>query len=387
MNSDPTPFSVAWTAQDTKAWLEDYHTPGDAAPINQGGIDKKSLARACGQHVAWLIQQGADIWPEHCEHLKTPFMMALRRLRENPEDAVAQDDVGQRLERQLDMMFLYGARNDTSTPGEIHEAMQAKMVQGDFPNTLSDPQLCFSSGEHVQVRAMGWKFQAGRMAASDDPNSWRRVFTPLQEGDIAPPQTHTAIIPVPSGQLLIADWFRIDAFNALTKPLDDEDSADGLSSTAGRAAVSLRYAQRLGVVHVFGRAPSIVCEEGAVKVGHLDPDEKTPAHYVGQIMADLRWTTIVDRAHLVSLLAGELGAEAAQAEVDALAQDPDVLTVQVNPGTHHLYFAGDAHTFQATAGEQFMVDGLDLDTFEEPVFVLTEQALAPAIKVRRQPGL
>lgn len=130
-----------------------------------------------------------------------------------------------------------------------------------------------------------------------------------------------------------------------------------------------------------------LAHKGVIKTGYLDPEaSEDPVNLAGSINADLRWTTIVDRQHLVDLLAQDMGAEPAAAAVsELLKQNPDILQVQVEPGTHHLYFAGDSQTFARTAGDRFAVEGLYLEDFEEPVYALTDQPLQPAATMRRSP--
>lgn len=120
-------------------------------------------------------------------------------------------------------------------------------------------------------------------------------------------------------------------------------------------------------------------------MGFLNPDAPSPASLKGEIRANLRWTTLVDRGHLVSLLEPILGLDEASRQVEDYAQStPDLVRLQVEPGTHHLYFSGSALRFQETIGARFQAEGLYLEDFQEPAFVLTHAPLDPVLAAPRK---
>lgn len=131
---------------------------------------------------------------------------------------------------------------------------------------------------------------------------------------------------------------------------------------------------------MFGRSPSIFSHQGVIKAGYNPADEQDPS-FLCRIDADLRWTTMVDRQHLVSLLTPALGLPEAEKQVHEYEQthSPQPFHAQVEPGIHHLYFSGDPTTFANTVADEFHAEGLYLDDFSTPSFVLTDQPLQPAL--------
>lgn len=404
------PFSQRWLPGDTRQYLEKQAFPRDATYAEQDQWRREvarpmddRLAGAVGEHVAWLLFKQADVLPDYSDALRTPLMVALRELAKEPENKQAQLEVGRFFLSHLS--FHWFAHNRLTQAATFHDQLVDHIESGNFKQLCSDDQTCSSTGLRVNYNFNGWKAQAGQVHIGLDPaHPFRATFEPLTADTLVAPQTYTATIPVPSGKLLIGDWIRLKALNALAEPVDNDEPPSALSSTEGRAQRSLRYAQRLGMVHVFVRSPSVMASLGAITAGdlHRDPETgeaKEPQGLVGKIDADLRWTTIVDRQHLVSLLTPSLGAEEAERQVkevedhqgDYRAQGNDrVLKVSVNPGTHHLYFAGDEDTFAKTVSQAYASDGLFLEEdYRYPGFALTETPLAPATqpkpKRRRSP--
>lgn len=390
MNSPPQPFNQSWTADDTQGYVGMLQFPSGGSAQEQHAWrenilapQEEKLSQAIGRHVAWLMGNGRDVAPAHSQSLKTPFLSNLRALQENKDNTQAQYHCGRDFYHALiNSFFFEHHKREQETAQQTHDALTGFIEQGDFGRIFDDHQTCFDTGLRLQYQYQQWKGACVQRHYQYDEDLGRdKLFMiPLKEEDITPPHTLTAQIPVPSGRLLIADWFRIPAFNELTRPLDDNETHDAFQSVHGRAQVSRRYAEQLGVVHVFCKSPSIVQSMGAITAGTLMRDEDfeaiEPKGLVGKIDADLRWTTIADPQHLVLLLSKTLGHEEAQRQVDDyVRQTPDIIQVQVAPGTHHAYFSGSEDVFRDTIGQEFASEGLFLEDFEWPGLALTQSPL------------
>jgi hypothetical protein len=405
MTSSALPFDQAWSQADTAEWINEPAFPQEGTPTEQEAWRRTvaqprrdKLALAVGRHMAWLLSEGQDLLPPHAEHVSSRLLHALRELINHPTDARIQMEAGQPFAADLDKQMFVRRRHpkegeDTLTA--IDQALRQKVIQGEFD--FDDRLFCHASGQNLTADFKNWSCELGVQTFPTDPvtGRFRRQVTPIVAGQIPAQGTHTCTIPVPSGHLLVADWLRIPAFNELTKPVDDDEAGEAINSIAGRAERTRRYAERLGVVHVFGGSPSLLTGHGVIKVGHLDPNAPEPTGGVAaRISADLRWTTIVDRAHLVTLLTPSLGAEGAEKEISAYERQmkrecQDLFHLHVAPGTHHLYFAGDYRTFSKTVGQSFASEGLYLEDFESPGFALTAdplQAVLSPSSVRRPSG-
>ena len=406
MPPSPQPFSQRWTPEDTRQQVEAPDFPRHGTPAEQhhwrqhvlAPLDE-NLGQAIGEHLAWLLSQGVDVLPPHSDRLETPLLRAFRGLINAPEDREAQIEAGRPFVNHLSLYF-YVHKDRLKDPA-FHDELVAHISAGNFESLCGDRQTCAATGLRVNYNFHNWQGVAGQILFLDPDRPYRSTFEPLAPETLAPPQTYTATIPVPSGVLLIADWIRIPAFGELAKPVDDDEPGDALASTEGRAQRTVRYAERLGVVHAFVQSPGIVASLGAVTAGYLHRDQDSgeaiePPGLKGQIHASLRWTTMVDRQHLVDLITPALGAEEAERQVSDLEQGKGhyagerVIRVEVTPGMHHLYFSGDERTFASTIGQSFASQGLYLEEdFQSPGLALTEeplQPLAPKAATARKPG-
>lgn len=390
MRAFPRPFADAWTLDDTRHCLASPPFPKDGTFAEQDTWRREvlqprneRLADAFGGHLAWAAAQGAVVVPPHTDHAHTPWLAALRGLLDCPDSEAAQRDAGLPFARSMMVQSVLDPAWQGGTPEETHARLLGWVEAGNFSH-VRDPDTCRQTGVRFEIEFHGWNATAVQRQWGD---GLRSTSVPVGPDTFQAPGTETVALPVPSGHLLVADWFRIPAFQALTQPLDRE-APDAMDSIGGRAGITRRYAERLGVAHVFGCSPDVVAGRGAVTVGYLDVDGPRPAGLVGSIDASLRWTTLVDRQHLVALLAPALGSNGAEEAVAAYeAATPELLHVHVAPGTHHLYFAGDGPTFARTfdqafdAGDLFLDEVLDdkeqlrEEMFPMPLFALTEQPL------------
>ena len=387
----PAPFSESWTLADTQDRLNepDFPSKGTSAAQEKwrqevGYPGDKKLSAAIGRHIAWMMQSGVQVVPPFCENVAVRVVSALKQLQEDPNNDEAHREAGQFFSRQMSIgACFYQHKDEPLVASAVHERLLSVVEAGEFKFNPSDGGPCELSGMPLHILFQGWEGLAATVWREPAPAGsyfGKAHYTALSENSVPVQGAETVSLPMPTGELLIADWFRIPAFHDLTNVIDDAgDSDHNISTIAGRATRTRRYANELGVAHVACRSPAILQDEGVIKAGYLDPEANEPANFKGHISADLRWTTMVDRGHLVELLTPALGEKEAKRQVaEHLKENRDIIKVKVEPGTHHLTFAGTSGFFQKTIGERFQAEGLYLEDFEEPAFVLTKEPLAPA---------
>lgn len=227
---------------------------------------------------------------------------------------------------------------------------------------------CFVSGDRFKLELEGWRFQLGQI--SD------RKFVPME--DISLPPIVECEIEFKSGELLVADWFRLDAFTNGVQAT--EDPSIDINSIYGCARRTEEYLKKHQFVSVFvgNSSPEVFAHDGALVVGRTDDDLGDVSHLsaCGHVITDLWWVTIIDRQRLIEILSDELGADAAETAVRDYLANSDVLRLQVTPGTYRLYFSGAPDTFL----EHFSSPDLEVDTTLQPMFVLSNRPLHLAEK-------
>lgn len=239
------------------------------------------------------------------------------------------------------------------------------------------------------------------------------AYVPLEAWAAPKPFRHVEI-PLPSGILMMADWFRIPGFN---DGVGKEDySGPGIGSDLGIDQRTQDHFERLGLmrIHATNCVPSVMRDGEALRVGHFDEDHEDfwaenpddpddvipsglqPPEIVGRVCCDLWDVTFADREVLIDILmAGSAAIDAnggigvrgdevtgaprdrdeAGAMLDLYAHQNDVAVVTFEPGTVlHCYMATGHGTMEF--GEEFESADLERKEWLKDMFVLSARPLA-----------
>lgn len=238
-------------------------------------------------------------------------------------------------------------------------------------------------------------------------------FEDLAPWEAPKPMRHLEMT-LPSGVLMMADWFRIPGFNEGVS--DPEDEYKSINSDQGIDERTRDHFERLGLmrIHTTNCVPSLVKDGDAIRVGWLDEDhdsfwtdegKRTDVEMpesLGNICCDLWDATFADREILIDILVaggeklaanagiGERGREIAgyatsRDEAAALleayvAEHGYVRKLEFEPGTTlHVYMAA-GHGAQQF-GETFRSPDLSDWEFMDELFIISTKELEidPAI--------
>lgn len=265
------------------------------------------------------------------------------------------------------------------------EFVTAAEQAGPFTFSAGD---CMVTGERMFVAMKGWKPLLGSLKPVDG----KRSFVPLMQ-DAALPSVKHIEIPVPSGQLLIADWFRIPAFNEVVKANEGHPSLPSVNTVAGQQITSEAYAKRHGFISVCvgNTSPSVVASGPGQFCIASTEDDILPASVknLGSVCTDLWWVTVIDRKVLTDIVASKIGQKAAEAQVEQYLKESsgDILTVNIPSGQPlHAYFESE----EGLQG-RFEAEGVTTKGFETLYAVLSTKPLTWSDcltqDVKKKPGL
>lgn len=383
------PFATTWTQADSQR-LYDLEVEAPDSQVDPSGFDAwrkrfwpvmEELQRAVAGHILHLAETTGLSQPPHAEAAQTPWLSLWRK-------ASAQEALeGYEFERLGHMFYMALARNfgavrrprageEAPEAATLHRTLVELIEAGNFSSFETEREECLLSGSSLSLELKGWA-PSFRIFKPE----FRR-FDALAEGDIVAPGLEHVTIRVPTGHLLVADWFRHAAFTSQTdKVLEGNPS---INNEAGCVERTRRMAEQLSVASVFvgNTSPEIVAHQGGLRMGYLgDEDEGAgglEGSSMGSICTDLWWATIVDKQVLVDILAQTLPRPEAVAEVDKLIREQasDIREVQVEPGEYHLYFAGSPETF----AQHFWMEEVGFQGFEEPMLALHPTSLTPVLK-------
>jgi len=250
---------------------------------------------------------------------------------------------------------------------EIAKAAYDKLIAAISEGRLplmngQEADYCHITGDRLYIQLDGWTprlFQRG-----DD-----RKFVEIT--DIQRPASVAVEVEFKSGDLLIADWFRIPEVTAARKGI----SAFDINSEAGIEQATEWLLREKGIlsVSVGNTSPRVIPQDGALVFGWIDEDAELSVKDIGSVCTDLWWVTVVERERLIEIVAESRGREEAEQVVAEYLRkhEDDIVRAQVEPGVHHLYFSGDYHGFR----DAFRSPDLEIAHGIQPFFVLSDRPL------------
>ncbi len=280
------------------------------------------------------------------------------------------------LDHDLSMEIAGSRRRIQGTPEEIRAKGYAEVVvrmnQGDFPHLGSDgADECSVTGKRLYTVISGWK--AALCEAVDKPGS-RREMVPIRE-EAALPTVIAHTIPVPSGKLLVADWFRMDD-NLFTQVVKEGAPEESINTAFGRKLLTQHYAEKFGFmsVEVGNTSPSIVKRDDHLVVGYFNDDEFTPeGKVIGSVCTDLWWVTAIDAQVFENVVATRVGHEEAKSLVDAFVKKEvasgNINVVEVEHGELSFHFTAERDDLAQFRAPEVSFEGM------EPYLVMSQKSL------------
>jgi len=372
----PMPFPAAldfkdsWLLEDSRQYV-----------LGNGRPDTVLREKILG-HLLFLAQEGRIGPMQYADEVRAPWVAQWEALFDPTFD---QSQVGERWIHMFSQAFVSGFREGTGLFGakggneevvaEFHRKALAFMEVGRFEffdvSLVQGQDFCSRTGAKLAFEFEGWVPTLGiQQAPSYD-------FVPVTPGLL--PRTeglHEMEVDFPSGQLLVADWFRIDAFSEVTDEWEEVEGFVSLNSEAGQLWRTQRLAEQ-GVVCVgTHRSPAILQEGGVLQAVVLSEEGETLRSPVGSVSTRLWAVSVVDRQTLREILEKRLTPAEATAAIDEMMATEDITQVSVKPGRHHLYFGSTPEHF---AGVTNTLEA-NWEGVEEPVFALSDHPLVPALK-------
>lgn len=367
--------------------------------VEQGraGISEYGLNCLMRAPLPMAIAQGA--WEGAYDHLK-----ALRVARgfEMHAGHSASEKVGAKADMPMTAEDLPAIAEAAASAAErVGTGMQRHVMIGrDITCRKTDARLAWKEGALLAPSLGIWHYPewgAKGRARFEDLGPWE-----------APKPMRHLEITLPSGVLMMADWFRIRGFNEGVK--DPEDEYRSINSDQGIDERTRDHFERLGLmrIHTTNCMPNLVRDGDAIRVGWLDEDhdslwtedgtrtEVELPETLGNICCDLWDATFADREILIDILVAggeKLAAndgkddcdrvvagyatsrDEAAALLDAYAaEERHVRRLDFEPGTAlHVYMAT-GHGAQAF-GEKFRSADLSEWDFMDELFIISTKEL------------
>lgn len=218
--------------------------------------------------------------------------------------------------------------------------LEARMDTGTSDILWAGEDKDFVSGEDLSFVLSDWNLVVGRRI-----RDWRNrpLGSTLERiEDLEPTRLHHVEIDVPSGRLLVAEWFHAPGFTDL---VDEGDPWRG-GSYAENEADAERYASTHGFTSVSTarRCLTVFRKGDGIGIGHHDEDGDHPkpkgCRRVKDFMVDLRKVTVSDRSVLLDVLKGIHPDGEVEAMVRTIEEDRGVVSMKVEPGRYRVSSSG-----------------------------------------------
>lgn len=224
---------------------------------------------------------------------------------------------------------------------------------GDFEWFRVDAvEECQTTGERLLMEWRNWAPCLGSRPERAEGYLYRPL---IPAAAIEPPTVVRHEIDAPSGELLIADWFRIPCFTEAVLDPAEKACEYSISTAAGCQRQAQWYSRNFGFasISVGNSSPDLLVREGAdadrsghILLAHFEEDYRVkndPAggRMAGSVCTDLWWVTVIDRQVLTSILARTLTQAEAEIAVQVLIDDGNIRRVRVRPGKLFVYHTAD----------------------------------------------
>ena len=248
---------------------------------------------------------------------------------------------------------------------EKYEKLADKVTNGNFERwDLSEDNCeCHECGQRLRCIAKNWQIAFAVLNTRNDVFGLYKPESCIDKNVIELP------IIFKTGELLMADWFRIPEF---TKAVEfNKDNSQSINNGAGRIA-STKNNLELGFISVVlgNCSPEVFQHDNNLVFGHIDDNVPKVANKFkskGSICTDLWATTIIEKDQLISIVQteGKLGLEESSKKVNDYLKENDIQTVQVTPGDYILKFHSNYNNFSK------MIENEDLPENMKAYFMIT----------------
>lgn len=221
---------------------------------------------------------------------------------------------------------------------ENYNNLIEKINKGDFDKfELNDEAECFCCGQKIKLIAKDWSFRLFNFKLNDEKKYEATLLPECIENKL-----YEVNVEFKSGELLIADWFRIEEF---TKRVEYNSDYKNLSINSDLGKIqSTEHAAKLGFVtiHVGNRSPQIYQYEEEFIFGHEKEDYQVKDYEnKGYVCTDLWNVTIIDKTRLIEIVAETLGNEESIKVVNKYLEEEkgNINFINVQPGKYNIGYS------------------------------------------------
>lgn len=240
---------------------------------------------------------------------------------------------------------------------EAYNKINQKFTEGNFQRfDIETDESCFCCGQRVLPIFENWN--AGLVTFEPETRQFIKIKPCIEDKIVE------LNIEFKTGNLLIADWFRIEEFTKQVEYNKDYKEVS-INHTAGRLASTKHALENFGfiTVHLGNTSPDIFQNGNDFVFGHevenvkLSPEFK----HKGYVCTDLWNVTMIEKEQLINIVANKLGQEKATEVVDKYLEEEEgnYSEFKVESGIYKLTFHPDYEKFENQIDKEEKVAGVE----------------------------
>lgn len=238
-----------------------------------------------------------------------------------------------------DMMKLTYAKEPVSVE-QSYENFIEKINKGDFVQYEIDcDSTCLGCDQRIKLIAKDWNFKLITLDYNEEKKYTYKLMVECVEDKL-----QEVKVEFKTGELLIADWFRIPEFTKQVE-YDPDYTKVGINSDLGQIR-STEHSANLGfiTVHVGNSSPTIFQQGDNLIFGREDEESEIESTHnyqdKGYVCTDLWNVTIIDKSRLIEIVEQKLGHEKAVETVEQyIVENKDNMNfINVEPGNYVIGF-------------------------------------------------
>lgn len=252
------------------------------------------------------------------------------------------------------MVLAYGMPKQEATQKDIEDAYN-KLIEntdrGNFGRHLVSEDFCSCTdcGQKMRLIFEGWKPKFQVLKKIED----KKIIMGNPESCLAK-EVVSLNVDFPTGELLMADWFRIPGFTEAVeyKGADKYSQERSINHASGRILATKENLENFNFISISvgNSSPRIFQSGNNLAFGSVDEDKEDDIgkyKEVGYVCTDLWAVTIIDKKVLIEIIAktNNEDIDIATELVNKYIKEESVNKVNVKPGSYQLNFHGNYYNF------------------------------------------
>lgn len=247
-----------------------------------------------------------------------------------------------------------------------------KVNSGNFNRfVLFNDEYCFGCGKRFSFKFENWNGELLENKYNpDQPLGKSFSYPPAKPCTVE--QIVNVEMEVISGEVLVADWFRVEHFTNIV----DEGVDFDVNCDLGRTNQSRHYADNYNFINIPVWSDTEIFTKDDKLFALCNTYEESPIGYksIAKHEKQLRAISLIDKANLLNILSTKVTPDVAEDLINTYIKNEKIDIINLDPGKYRFSFSGNSDKLSSVLSLK------ELEKFE-PIFVCEKVKLIKKIKM------